>query len=587
MHRAAGRSGVRARHAERAQPPAPDNRYRGLVEQLPLVSYIEELDGKSAAYISSQIFDLVGYTATEWTADPNFFERVLHPEDRDRVIELFAEMHASGASVECEYRLITRGGELVWIHDAAVVVRDEDGNPKHAQGYMIDITERKRNEAALRQREEELREQMRRVEYQALHDALTDLPNRLLFEDRTGQEIREAVRSETGFAVMLLDLDRFKEVNDTLGHPSGDQLLVEIASRLRRALRGVDTIARLGGDEFAVLAPGLSDPAQARGLAERLREEVSRPILLDGIELEPEMSIGIAIFPSDGHDVETLIRRADVSLYVSKSAHAPVLYAEEYDQNSLARLALVAELRKAIEGGELKVYYQPQVNVESREMRKVEALVRWEHPDQGLLTPDQFIPFAEQTGLIRALTRYVLASALERCKAWAAEGRTITVAVNVTGRDLVDLDFPNEVAELLAESRVDPSQLELEITERTIMSDPPRARAVLAQLDDLGVRIAIDDFGSGHASLAHLRGLPISVLKIDKSFVLNMVEDRDDDALVRAAIDLGHNLGLEVVAEGVESEDVTVRLLTLGCDTVQGYHLGRPEPEPGPGTTPA
>jgi diguanylate cyclase (GGDEF)-like protein/PAS domain S-box-containing protein len=573
------RPGLSGRRRAARVPAVADaeRRHRVFVEQLPLASYVERFDEESAAYISPQIFDLVGYTAGEWVADSGFFARVLHPGDRDHVLAAFAGLQATGDPVTCEYRLIARDGREVWIHDSAVVVRDDDGTPSYVQGYMIDITERKRFEESLRESETRLRQQIDRVAYQALHDSLTDLPNRTLFYDRTEQALREGFRNGTGLAVMLIDLDRFKEVNDTLGHLTGDQMLVEVGARLREAVRRSDTVARLGGDEFAVLAPGLHDPDDARQLAEKVRDAIGQPVVLGGLELEMEASVGISFFPENGTDVETLIRRADVSMYVSKSSHAPIVYVEEFDQNSLARLALVTELRRAIEDGELVVYYQPQADASTGRLRKLEALVRWEHPKHGLLCPDQFIPFAEETGLIRILTRYVIDDALRRRSEWEGTGEgDLTVAVNITGRDVVDLDFPDEVARLLGKWGIEPDQLELEITERTIMSDIPRARTVLARLSELGVKLAIDDFGTGHASIAHLRRLPISVLKIDKSFVLGMLDDLEDEALVRAAIDLGHNLGLEVVAEGVECEATAQRLQELGCDTVQGFHLGRP-----------
>jgi diguanylate cyclase (GGDEF)-like protein/PAS domain S-box-containing protein len=554
-----------------------EGRYRTLVEQLPLASYVEQLDAESAVYMSPQIAELVGYSAQEWVADPTFFGRVLHPGDRDRVLAGFASMHESAEQFECEYRLFARDGRIVWIHDAAVVVHDEAGVPLYAQGYMIDISERKRSEEALRRTQDGLREQMQRVEYQSLHDGLTDLPNRTLFQDRAEQALLRANREGSGFAVMLIDLDRFKEVNDTLGHASGDLLLREIAGRLHRVMRESDTVARLGGDEFGVVAPGLSDSAAARVLAEKLREELAQPVVVGGLTIEVEASVGIAIYPDHGEDVETLIRHADVSMYVSKNTHTPVVYAAAYDHHSLARLALVGELRRALARNELLVHYQPETDAATGEVRKVEALVRWQHPEHGLLEPDQFIPLAEQTGLIRELTRYVLDAALGQCHAWQAEGRELAVAVNITGRELIDVRFPDEVIELLAKWRINPAQLELEITESTIMSDPPRARNVLARLSKLGVRLAIDDFGSGHSSLGYLRQLPIDVLKIDKSFIQKMVEDTGDAAIVSTAIDLGHNLGLEVVAEGVETEEAKRQLEALGCDTLQGYHLGRPQ----------
>ncbi len=555
-----------------------EGRYRTLVEQLPLASYVEELDAESAVYISPQIADLVGYTADEWVGDPNFFASVLDPEDRDRVLAGFAAMHESGESFECEYRLLARDGRVVWIHDAAVVVRDPAGRPLYAQGYMIDISERKRNEEALQRSQEQLRAQMHQIEHQALHDGLTDLPNRTLFQDRADQALLRADREGSGFAVMLIDLDRFKEVNDTLGHHSGDLLLREIAGRLRRALRESDTVARLGGDEFGVVAPGLSDSSTARLLADKLRTELAVPVVVGGLTIEVEASVGIAIYPDHGEDVETLIRHADVSMYVSKNTHTPIVYAAAYDHHSLARLALVGELRRALESDEIVVHYQPEADAATGEMRRVEALARWQHPDRGLLEPDQFIPLAEQTGLIRALTSYVLDAALGQLHIWRAEGRDLGVAVNITGRELVDLSFPEEVRKLLSKWRIEPAALELEITESTIMTDPPRARVVLARLSNLGVRLAIDDFGSGYSSFGHLRQLPIDVLKIDRSFIQNMTEDTGDAAIVRSAIDLGHNLGLEVVAEGVETEETKRHLEALGCDTLQGYHLGRPQP---------
>jgi diguanylate cyclase (GGDEF)-like protein/PAS domain S-box-containing protein len=553
-------------------------RYRTLVEQLPLASYVEGLDEESAAYISPQIVDLVGYTAEQWVADPDFFASTLHPADRDRVLADFAAMHKTGESFECEYRLVARDGRVVWIHDAAVVVRDGAGEPMYAQGYMIDISDRKRNEQALRRSQQRLQEQMVAAEYQALHDELTGLPNRTLFHDRVEQALRQGRRDGSTFGVMLIDLDRFKDVNDTLGHQSGDLLLQEIAARLRGAMRANDTVARLGGDEFAVLAAGPADVDGARQFADRLREDLAKPISIGGVSIEMEASVGIALYPPDGDDPQTLLRRADVSMYVSKSSHVPVVYTAALDHHSVARLGLVSELRRALDSDELIVYYQPQAYLGTGIVQKVEALVRWQHPDRGLLGPDQFIPLAEQTGLIRALTRFVLDAALGQCRAWLDAGRDIRVAVNITGRELLDLAFPDEVVELLAKWDLEPGRLELEITETTIMTDPPRARAILGRLRDLGVRLAVDDFGSGNSSLSYLKRLPIDVLKIDKSFVQNMAVDAGDAAIVRTAIDLGRSLGLEVVAEGVETEDAKRHLAALGCDAFQGYYLGRPQP---------
>jgi len=553
-------------------------RYRRMVEQLPLVTYVESLDAESALYISPQIEALCGYTSEEWMADPHFFGKVLHPDDRDHVLGEFAHTHMTGDMFDGEYRVVAKDGRIVWVHDVAVRVRDDDGNPLYSQGYMVDVTARHAAEQALAESRAQLEHQMREIQHQALHDSLTDLPNRTLFRDRVEQALRAARRTGGGVCVMLIDLDRFKEVNDTLGHASGDILLQEVARRLRTPVRESDTVARLGGDEFGVLAAGIATPNDAVLLAEKLRDALSEPIAVGGLALEVESSIGIALAPEHGADVETLIRHADVSMYVSKRTHSPAVYSPKTDHHSRVRLTLVADLRRALERGELVVYYQPQACATTGVVRTMEALVRWEHPVHGLLPPDQFVPLAEQTGLIRPLTLYMLDAALRQCAVWRSAGYDLAVAVNVTGRDLLDLHFPEQVAAAIERAGVAPEALELEITESTIMTDAARARSVLLALSELGVRVAIDDFGSGHSSLGYLKRLPIDVLKIDRSFVMNMTEESDDAVIVRSTIDLGHNLGLQVVAEGVETEEALARLTELGCDSVQGYFLGRPQP---------
>ena len=553
-------------------------RYRRMVEQLPLVTYVETLDAESAVYISPQIAELCGYTAEEWTADPGFFGKVLHPDDRDHVLGEFAHTHMTGDMYDGEYRVIAKDGRVVWVHDVAVRVRDDEGTPLYSQGYMIDVTARHVAEQALAESRAQLEQRMREIEHQALHDALTGLPNRTLFHDRVEQALRTARRTGGGVCVMLIDLDRFKEVNDTLGHASGDVLLREVARRLRAPVRESDTVARLGGDEFGVLATGIATPTDAIVLAEKLRDALAEPIAVAGLAIEVESSIGIAIAPEHGADVETLIRHADVSMYVSKSTHSPAVYSPETDHNSRVRLTLFADLRRALERKELVVYYQPQADAVTGAVRTMEALVRWEHPVHGLLFPDQFVPLAEQTGLIRPLTLYMLDASLGQCARWRSAGYDVAVAVNVTGRDLLDLHFPDQVAAAIDRAGVAPDALELEITESTVMADAARARSVLVALSELGVRLAIDDFGSGHSSLGYLKRLPIDVLKIDRSFVMNMADEADDAVIVRSTIDLGHNLGLAVVAEGVENEEALARLAELGCDSVQGYFLSRPQP---------
>jgi diguanylate cyclase (GGDEF)-like protein len=420
-----------------------------------------------------------------------------------------------------------------------------------------------------------MRGQMEEIEHKAYHDPLTDLPNRTLFTERVESAVKEATENGTQLAVMLIDLDHFKDVNDSLGHESGDRLLSALASELPVEMRQGDTVARLGGDEFGILALEISDASAVLALAERVRTILARPRQIDGVELEVDASVGIALYPGHGANAETLIRSADIAMYRSKETHAPSLYDREHDHYSAARLRLVAELHRAISNEELRINYQPQCEPTTRELRGVEALVRWHHPEYGLLLPDEFVPLAERTGLIRELTAYVLDVALRQCREWLDAGSSISVAVNTSTRDLLDSRFPEEVEQALARHDVDPSLLELEINENSAITDLPRARAHLDRLSRLGVRLAIDDFGTGNSSLAYFRRLPVSALKIDKSFVTGMLENDDDAAIVRSTIDLAHDLGLQVIAEGVESGECNARLAELGCDLVQGFFFGR------------
>ncbi len=423
-----------------------------------------------------------------------------------------------------------------------------------------------------------LRNHVAEIEHQALHDSLTDLPNRDLFRGRVAAALEEARAGGDGLIVMLFDLDHFKEINDTLGHQSGDLVLRLLAQRLRTVMRDTDTVARLGGDEFGVLAPGTADSDTALQLAARVQRAMERPFAVGGLTLEVEASIGIAVSPEHGDDVETLIRHADVAMYLSKETHRPELYATEHDHYSPDRLALVGELRRAIDEEELIVYYQPRIDLSTGAARGAEALIRWNHPERGLLAPGEFIPLAQHTGIVRLITRYVLESALRQCRAWRDLGLDVSVSVNLFSRDLLDGGLAADVGRLLSTCGVEPRGLELEITEDTILIDPARTSIILDQLSERGVTLAIDDFGTGYSSLSYLKRLPVDVLKIDRSFVSRMESDENDAVIVRSTIELAHNLGLLVVAEGVETQDTLVQLAKLGCDTAQGYHVSRPVP---------
>jgi diguanylate cyclase len=418
----------------------------------------------------------------------------------------------------------------------------------------------------------------RRLVRQALHDPLTGLPNRELFADRVSQAIRTADRELRPAALLLLDLDRFKEVNDTLGHHHGDQLLVQLGQRLGGMLREVDTVARLGGDEFAVLLPGATTEG-ASGVAEKLRVALQQPINIDGVMLDLDASIGIAVYPEHGNDAAELLQHADVAMYVAKQAHIGFLvYDPAVDQHSPKRLALLGGLRRALERDELVLHYQPKADLATGQIRSVEGLVRWQHPEHGLLGPGEFIPLAERTGLIHPLTRWVLAAALDQAARWQRAGLHLSVAVNISTRCLLDPTFPDQVASQLTAWQLPSKLLVLEITESAVMADPARALEVLGRLHTLGVGLAVDDFGTGYSSMAYLKELPVDELKIDRSFVIQMADSPSDAVIVRSTIDLGHNLGLRVVAEGVETQHAWQELSALGCDVAQGYYLGRPMP---------
>ena len=410
----------------------------------------------------------------------------------------------------------------------------------------------------------------------AQHDALTGLENRTAFQERLQHAIEGAAYTASPIAMMMMDLDRFKEINDTLGHQAGDLLLQQIGPRLRGMLRKQDTLARLGGDEFAMLLPG-TDAAGAQELAERVQRALQQPFDLEGASIEIGGSIGIVCYPDHGIDADSLLRRADVAMYMSKEGSSGwALYSPERDHNTPERLALVTDLRRAIDRDELVLYYQPQVDVRTGTLYGVEALVRWTHPERGLLGPNTFIQLAEQTRLIGPLTQWAIRAALRQLTFFESKGLRLQVAVNLAASDLQDSAFPERVAELLRECGVAPSRLQLEITEGSLLADPRRARESLARLRALGVLVAIDDFGTGYSSLSYLQRLPVDELKIDRSFVGDMASDAGARAIVRAIIDLADDLGLRVVAEGVEDPATWEVLAALGCDVAQGYYFSPP-----------
>ncbi len=420
---------------------------------------------------------------------------------------------------------------------------------------------------------------LRERDYLAYHDMLTGLPNRDLLVLRTERALAEADRSNTRVALILLDLDRFKEVNDTLGHATGDRILRQVAQRLPSSLRTRDTVARLGGDEFAVLLPSLHESAGAFDIAGRMRTALAAPLKLDGMSFDIDASFGVAVYPDHAKDFESLLQRADVAMYVAKESTRGVeVYAPEIDQNSPVRLALLGRLRRAIECDELELHYQPKALLTDRSVVGVEALVRWNHPERGLIPPDEFIPLAEQSGLVCLLTQWVLETAVAQSAAWARAGLEVNVSVNVSVRDLLLPDFAGSVAAALARHDRPGSSLQLEITERVLMADPDGAAGTLADLAALGVSLSLDDFGTGYSSLVYLQRLTVSEIKVDRSFVQRLTSDDNDRAIVQSIVDLGRSMGLVTVAEGVETEEGWRVLDEMGCEAAQGWWLGKPMP---------
>lgn len=414
--------------------------------------------------------------------------------------------------------------------------------------------------------------------HQARHDELTGLPNRSLLHARLDQGLRLAERERQPLALLIMDLDRFKEVNDTLGHASGDELLRQVAGRLQRALRAADTCARLGGDEFSIVLSQTAGDGAVQ-CARKIQQVLSEAFVINGVSLRLGTSVGIAVYPEHGHDADTLIQRADVAMYDAKRRQAGhALYAAAADPNSLERLTLANDLRTAIEQGQFELHYQPKLSLQSGRLEGVEALVRWQHPRLGRIAPDRFIPLAEQSGLIRELTGWVLREAIGTAARWRARGRELSVAVNLSPLDLLDAELPARIGAWLRAADLPARCLELELTESATMSDIGRAAAAFEKLSAMGMRIAIDDFGTGMSSLSYLRRLPVDDIKIDRSFVTDMLRDEHNAVLVRSIIDLSHNLGRRVIAEGIEDGPTLERLKALGCDLAQGYFIGRPEP---------
>lgn len=517
--------------------------------------------GPKVLYVNHAFTRMTGYAADEIVGQT---PRILHGPRTERApLDAIRRALEAWQPVRAELLNYTRSGEEFWVELNIAPVADASGWYTHWIWIQRDITGRKQSEAALR--------------HQSLHDALTGLPNRTLLTEHLDRALREGIEQGQQVALLLLDLNHFKEINDTLGHHLGDLILREIATRMQDAMQPIGMVARLGDDEFAVLLSDVDHDGVGRA-ARRLLAVLGMPCMIDGHSVEVAASMGVALFPQHARDATTLLQKADIAMYLAKGAGGDYLiYSAEQDVNTLERMTLTSDLRHALDRKELLLHYQPLVDPNGKVVG-VEALARWQHPRCGMVAPDRFIPLAERANLIGPLTLWVLDEALRQSSAWRAAGIDAGMSVNLSMRTLHDPQLAETVAWLLRRHDVRPGDLTLEITESTIMANPERAMSVLTVLAGMGIRLAIDDFGTGYSSLASLRRLPVHVIKIDKSFVLGMGGDTRDAAIVRTVIELGRNLELVVVAEGVEDRAAWRLLEALGCDLMQGYYLSRPLP---------
>ncbi|MFK8068473.1 MAG: EAL domain-containing protein [Gammaproteobacteria bacterium] len=542
---------------------ANSQRMQHLLSSSPSVIYSRSASKFSEFnYVSENSRRLLGWEAKLFIEDPDFWITKVHPDDLDQLKNHISLLSSSEIS-RVEYRFMHKDGEYRWINDESALVYDDNNYPLEHVGTWIDLTSEKEHQVV--------------VQHLALHDTLTDLPNRSLLNDRLQHEVDVAKRSGEPFALILIDLDHFKEVNDTLGHQAGDTLLKQVAIRLKKQIREVDTLARLGGDEFAVLLPAVSALENAIEISDRMLNAMEEHFKIEGMMLEVGMSAGIALYPEHAEQADLLLRCADVAMYMAKANHGGVqLYDCSRDNNSLRRLAVSGELRNAVENDQLTFHYQPKINLETKQVCGVEALARWEHEEYGFVPPDEFIIHAERSGLIQPLTKWALSTAIKQLAEWKKQGVEIDISVNLSARNLSDKGLPILVDSLLKEWDILPHFLTLEITESAIMKDSENLLNVLHSLDKLGVNLSIDDFGTGYSSLAYLKKLPVDELKIDRSFVVSMLKNESDPIIVQSTIDLAHNLGYRVVAEGIESAEHIEVLKSFGCDIGQGYFINKP-----------
>jgi diguanylate cyclase (GGDEF)-like protein/PAS domain S-box-containing protein len=540
-----------------------EERYRTIIEEMEEWYFETDLDG-NILFFNQVIARALGYPQKDLTGLNlrTFFKQ----EEADTVYGIFRQVEETGEPVKnFPYRFVRPDDSIIFAEVSIFSKRDQTGKILGFRGVGHDITERKRSEE--------------RIQYLATHDALTGLPNRLLFGQLLNHALQSARRFMRQLAVFFIDLDRFKMINDSLGHEAGDQLLKEIASRLRQVLREIDIVARLGGDEFVVLIEEVNDPDQAATVARKILSAVIKPVVLGGQEYRITASIGISMYPKDAQDEQSLMKSADIAMYLAKEEGKNnfQFYTSDIKSQSIQRLALETNLRQALEGNEFSLHYQAKLDFKTDQITGVEALLRWHNPEMGSVTPTRFIPVAEETGLIVPIGRWVLKTACAQNVAWQNQGLPeVCIAVNLSIRQLMDDHLVKDIRDILKETGLAPNLLELEITESMLMQNPERMIRILTEIKNLGVHLAIDDFGTGYSSLAQIRRFPIDTLKVDRSFIHDLSKDPEDRAITEAIIAMGKTLSLTVVAEGVETVEQEAFLRERACDQMQGYYFSKP-----------
>ncbi len=539
-------------------------RYRGLFDGVPVGLYQTTPDGQILD-ANPALLQMLGYQDLDALRTHDVLNLCVHPEGFQRLQDKMLQQGGKTSGFVAQLR--RHDGGIIWVEVSSRVVNDATGRVLYHEGAIQDITERRHAEA--------------RIHHLAHHDDLTGLPNRVMFKHRLEQAIIEAERRGRVLAVLLLDMDRFKTINDTLGHGVGDGLIQVVADRLRACVREVDMVSRLAGDEFAVIVPDLAHAEDAARVAQKILDSFAYSYRVGEYELFMSASIGIVLFPLDGATPEALLKNVDTAMYHAKEQgrSAYQFYAAAMNAKAFERLALENALRHALERDEFLLHYQPQIDLESGKIIGMEALIRWRHPELGIISPLQFIPIAEDTGMIGSIGEWVLRTACLQNKAWQNQGLPpVCMAVNLSARQLRQSTLIYTVAQILQETGLEPCHLELELTETMLMQNAETAIITLKALDAMGIDISIDDFGTGYSSLGYLKRLPISTLKIDRSFVNDIPTDHDDAAITMAIIAMAHNLGIRVVAEGVETAEQRAFLIEHHCDAMQGYYFSRPLP---------